>query len=63
MPEGPLGDLVCESGVLAGVDCTDVIRVPNASVGIFTVLPELKTVHYQRKEAAFATLDPSAYDW
>ena len=49
VPEGPLGDLVCQSGVLAGVDCADVVRVPNASVGTFTVLPELKTVHYQRR--------------
>lgn len=27
------------------------------------MLPELKTVHYQRREAVFATHDPKVFDW
>lgn len=32
-------------------------------VGTFTVVPELKTVHYQRGNSAFAQHSPSAFDW
>jgi sugar/nucleoside kinase (ribokinase family) len=47
----------------AGVDCSDVVRVAGHSVGTFTVHPELKTVSYQRRQAAFATQDPTEFDW
>ncbi|EGD74162.1 hypothetical protein PTSG_12407 [Salpingoeca rosetta] len=63
LPTGPLGDLVYRSGDLAGVDQQFVLRIPGADVGTFTVLPELKRVHYQRQHSAFALHDPSQLDW
>eukprot|EP00039_Didymoeca_costata_P031320 m.34176 g.34176 ORF g.34176 m.34176 type:complete len:611 (+) comp8684_c0_seq1:108-1940(+) len=63
LPTGPLGDLVMHSGELAGIDASKVARVENATIGTFTVLPELKMVHYQRHNAAFAEQDPSLFDW
>ena len=32
-------------------------------LGIFTVLPEAKAVHYQRRHSAFALHDPASLDW
>ena len=52
-----------QCGELASVDCSDVIRVKGAACGIFTVLPEKRTVAYQRRDAAFATESPNVYDW
>lgn len=63
LPTGPLGDVVHECGVYAGVDMGKVIRVPDSDVGIFTVLPELRTVHYQRRHSAFALHQPDALQW
>ncbi len=53
LPTGPLGDVVLEAARSHKVDTSQVSRV-EGDIGIFTVLPEKKTVHYQRRHAAFA---------
>ena len=63
LPEGPLGDVVTGVALEAGVDLGGVVRVPDADMGTFTVLPELKTVHYQRRHSAFALHDPETFEW
>eukprot|EP00055_Hartaetosiga_balthica_P006968 m.23224 g.23224 ORF g.23224 m.23224 type:complete len:621 (+) comp5530_c0_seq5:27-1889(+) len=63
LPSGPLGDLVYDSGELAGVNQEHVIRMKDADVGTFTVLPKIKAVHYQRRNSAFAQHDASIFDW
>eukprot|EP00911_Craspedida_sp_UC1_P002828 UC1_evm3s2071 len=63
LPEGPLGDVVYDCGINGNLDMTGVLRVPNADVGTFTVLPEAKTVVYQRRRSAFSEQDPNAWDW
>lgn len=60
---GPLGDLVADSGGQVGVSLTHTKRIPHSDIGIFTVLPELKTVHYQRRNSAFAKHVPAQFDW
>lgn len=35
----------------------------DADVGIFTVVPELKAVHYQRRNGAFAQQAPNIFAW
>eukprot|EP00118_Oscarella_pearsei_P011816 m.82148 g.82148 ORF g.82148 m.82148 type:complete len:594 (+) comp36287_c0_seq4:68-1849(+) len=61
LPTGPLGKVVVDSA--GNVDFSDVAYVENADIGTFTVLPELKTVHYQRRNSAFAKHEPSVFDW
>eukprot|EP00041_Stephanoeca_diplocostata_P026027 m.693728 g.693728 ORF g.693728 m.693728 type:complete len:312 (+) comp22875_c0_seq5:154-1089(+) len=63
LPTGPLGDLVAESGERVGVSLAHTKRIPHSDIGIFTVLPELKTVHYQRRNSAFAKHVPASFDW
>eukprot|EP00045_Choanoeca_perplexa_P017894 m.270959 g.270959 ORF g.270959 m.270959 type:complete len:632 (+) comp17669_c0_seq19:2242-4137(+) len=63
LPTGPMGDLVHESGDKAGVDLTHIARVSGADIGTFTVMPELKQVHYQRRRGAFAQQAPNLFDW
>ena len=58
-----MGDIVDACGAYAGVDMSQTLRVPNADIGIFTVLPELHTVHYQRRHSAFALHDPDMLLW
>ncbi|XP_065841162.1 uncharacterized protein [Oscarella lobularis] len=61
LPTGPMGRVItdCEKNV----DFSDVVFVDNADLGTYTVLPELKTVHYQRRNSAFAKHDPSVFNW
>jgi sugar/nucleoside kinase (ribokinase family) len=40
LPTGPLGDAVSTCGTAAGVDMSCVVRVPDAELGTFYVLPE-----------------------
>eukprot|EP00912_Choanoflagellata_sp_UC4_P002405 UC4_evm3s1514 len=63
LPEGPMGDVVADCATRKGLDIRYVKRVPNSDVGTFTVLPEHRTVHYQRRNAAFACHDPKIFDW
>eukprot|EP00056_Hartaetosiga_gracilis_P020475 m.19585 g.19585 ORF g.19585 m.19585 type:complete len:612 (-) comp8487_c0_seq1:92-1927(-) len=63
LPTGPLGDLVFKSGEMAGVEQDHVLRVVDADVGTFTVIPEMKAVHYQRRNSAFAQHNASDFDW
>eukprot|EP00036_Acanthoecidae_sp_10tr_P011946 CAMPEP_0182927644 /NCGR_PEP_ID=MMETSP0105_2-20130417/13893_1 /TAXON_ID=81532 ORGANISM="Acanthoeca-like sp., Strain 10tr" /NCGR_SAMPLE_ID=MMETSP0105_2 /ASSEMBLY_ACC=CAM_ASM_000205 /LENGTH=619 /DNA_ID=CAMNT_0025065601 /DNA_START=14 /DNA_END=1873 /DNA_ORIENTATION=+ len=63
LPEGYMGDVVVDSAKGAGVDLSHVLRIPDADVGTFTVIPERKTVHYQRRNSAFAKQSPYAFDW
>eukprot|EP00730_Choanoeca_flexa_P014038 TRINITY_DN5987_c0_g1_i3.p1 TRINITY_DN5987_c0_g1~~TRINITY_DN5987_c0_g1_i3.p1 ORF type:complete len:602 (+),score=128.65 TRINITY_DN5987_c0_g1_i3:2-1807(+) len=63
LPEGPMGDLVHESGAKAGVDLQHIVRVANADIGTFTVIPEMKQVHYQRRQGAFAQQAAHIFNW
>ena len=62
VPQGPMGDVVVESGTANGVTVAGP-RPATGDVGTFTVLPEAKTVHYQRRNGAFALHDPATLDW
>ena len=61
LPEGPMGDLVAESCAHHGVE----LAGPRleGDLGFFTVLPEEKMVHYQRRNSVFAKHDPAILDW
>ena len=61
VPTGPMGDVITESCRHYGVEF-DGVRA-DGDVGIFTVLPEEKRVHYQRRNAVFAQQDPQLLDW
>jgi hypothetical protein len=40
-----------------------VVRSGDGDTGIFTVIPEIQAVHYQRRNSAFALHDPSVFNW
>jgi 2-keto-3-deoxy-6-phosphogluconate aldolase/sugar/nucleoside kinase (ribokinase family) len=61
VPKGPLGDVLTESCKHHGV--TFAGERVDGEVGIFTVLPEEGTVHYQRRQSAFALHDPKTLHW
>ena len=61
LPTGPMGDVVTDSCRHHEVEFSGP-RV-DGDLGFFTVLPEEKRVHYQRRNAVFAQHDPSALDW
>eukprot|EP00048_Salpingoeca_helianthica_P015701 m.228137 g.228137 ORF g.228137 m.228137 type:complete len:640 (-) comp17410_c0_seq1:45-1964(-) len=63
LPTGAMGDVVMRCGEHAGVDMSLVHRVVGADVGVFVVLPEQQTVHYQRRHSAFALHDPAIFNW
>jgi hypothetical protein len=63
LPTGAMGDVVMRCGEHAGVDMSQIHRVAGADVGVFFVLPEQHTVHYQRRHSAFALHDPAIFDW
>eukprot|EP00965_Chrysotila_dentata_P140219 4635825-Pleurochrysis_carterae.AAC.2 len=62
VPAGPLGDAVVESCKAHNVQF-DGPRVEGEDLGIYTMLPEEQTVHYQRKHSAFATHSPDDLNW
>lgn len=62
LPTGPLGDVVTASCAHYDVQFAGP-RVPNSDLGTFYVLPEERTVHYQRRHSAFALHDPEQLDW
>ncbi|KAK3247370.1 hypothetical protein CYMTET_43124 [Cymbomonas tetramitiformis] len=61
LPEGAMGDIITKSCESHGVEFAG-SRVPG-DIGTFTVLPEEKTVHYQRRNSTFALHDPGTLDW
>lgn len=61
LPEGPMGDVVTDSCTHHGVEFAGT-RV-DGDIGTFTVLPEAKTVHYQRRQSVFALHDPDKLNW
>ena len=63
LPTGPLGQLVLDGAREASVNTEHVALVPDADIGTYTVLPEKRTVHYQRRNSAFALHQPSLFDW
>lgn len=63
LPEGPMGQVVSSSATDSGVDTSMILLTPDADVGTFTVLPEQRTVHYQRRRSAFSLHDPGRLDW
>ena len=63
LPEGPMGRVILSSAEDTGVDTSLVLLSPNADVGTFTVLPEQRTVHYQRRRSAFSLHDASRFEW
>lgn len=62
LPDGPLGDMVRESAADAGVSLEHCAVDKGGDIGTYTVLPELKTVHFQRRNSAFAHQRTSV-DW
>jgi hypothetical protein len=59
---------VCNQSLLFGLGSltkcdTKVARVVGADIGTFTVIPELKQVHYQRRQGAFAQQAPHVFKW
>ena len=66
LPEGPLGAVVADAARDAGVDVDAAVRyVPDGgdALGTFTVLPEERRVHYQRRNAVFARHEPASLSW
>ena len=61
LPHGPLGDAVAEGAAHHGVEFAG-MRV-DGDIGTFHVLPEKKSVHFQRRHSAFALHDPDGLDW
>ena len=61
LPTGPMGDVVTESCSAHGVEFGGTRY--EGDLGTFTVLPEKKTVHYQRRHSAFALHSPASLDW
>ena len=61
LPIGPMGDVITDSCSHHGVQF-DGTRA-DGDIGVFTVLPEERSVHYQRRNAAFAQHEPSTLDW
>ncbi|KAL1496135.1 hypothetical protein AB1Y20_014756 [Prymnesium parvum] len=61
LPHGPLGDVVAESCAYHRVEFAG----PRADgeVGVYTVLPEQKAVHYQRRHSVWAAHEPAALVW
>lgn len=55
-------DVCIKEGTTAGVTM-DVKRIAGERLGTFFVLPEKKTVVYNRKHSAFALHDPNIFDW
>eukprot|EP00051_Salpingoeca_urceolata_P033043 m.18593 g.18593 ORF g.18593 m.18593 type:complete len:709 (+) comp5752_c0_seq2:2506-4632(+) len=63
LPTGPLGDVIAQGARNAGVGLDYTKRIEGAECGTFFVLPEQKTVHYQRRNSAFAQQAPNLFDW
>ena len=61
VPNGPMGDVLTDSCAHHGVEFAG--QRVDGDVGFFTVLPEKKMVHYQRRNAVFAQHDPGSLDW
>jgi len=61
IPTGPMGDILAESCTAHGVEFQGA-RV-EGDIGTFTVLPEQRTVHYQRQNSVFAVQAPDALEW
>jgi len=61
LPTGPLGDVVAKACAEHGVEFRG-LRT-EGDLGIFTVLPESRSVHYQRLHSAFALHSPGSLAW
>ena len=61
LPTGPMGDVITDSATHHNVEFAG--KRVEGDLGFFTVLPELRRVHYQRRNAVFATHDPAWLDW
>ena len=61
VPTGPMGDILLDGCMHHGVEPA-VVRV-DGDVGTYTMIPERKTVVYQRRHSVFALQDPEALDW
>ena len=62
LPTGPLGDVVAASCAHYNISFAGQ-RVEGAEMGTFFVIPEARTVHYQRRNSAFALHEPNALEW
>ena len=62
LPAGPMGQVVRDACTEHSVEFAGKL-VEGGDLGIFTVLPEQQTVHYQRRHSAFALHEPGSLDW
>jgi 2-dehydro-3-deoxygluconokinase len=67
LPANPWGERARRELTAHGVDCASVARVPGARMGAYFVeygaAPRPIRVLYDRRDSAFATLDPAGVDW
>ena len=61
LPNGPMGDVITDSCDHHKVEFAG--QRVDGDIGFFTVLPEQKMVHYQRRNGVFAMHDPASLDW
>ena len=61
VPTGPMGDIITDSCVHHGVEFAG--QRVDGDIGTFTVLPEAKTVHYQRRHSVWALHEPESIAW
>lgn len=65
LPDNTLGRMVHQSAVDTGV-IVDAVKTDGsdaAEAGMFLVVPERRTVEYQRRNSAFAKQHPKSFDW
>jgi len=67
LPDNPLGRLIANKGREFGVDVSHVLWADNERVGLYFVEygaePRPTRVYYDRKESAFAHIQPGMLDW
>ncbi|CAE7302995.1 kdgK, partial [Symbiodinium pilosum] len=61
IPTGPMGDVIASGCEANKVEFRG--SRTEGDIGIFTILPAQKTVHYQRRHSVFAQHAPQSLDW
>jgi len=63
LPSGPMGNIVKDSAITAGVDMSHVVYREHAELGTFYVFPKERRVYYQRANSAWAKQERDLFDW